>query len=213
MEWNNLSIPKLQRLHRCIILWHCVLFDISNILECYLSGTGWTEISSHKHAESIIWLDDKQAEYTKVAFAGDIAKQSCYKKPWSKGQDRSGLWWCVFSVKIGHVRVTYTFFCVCLHDNELKNKANRRDLIAATGLIILLKFDSNRRFFQPVWPWNLMVDPPKNNRALFLCNFKLFASFCIHWWIQTGVTVWKRLIWVKIDDFFSPATLQFDGWP
>ena len=39
------------------------------------------------------------------------------------------------------------------------------------------------------------------------------AAFCSHWWIQTGVTVWKRLIWVKIDDFFSRVTLKFDGWP
>ena len=55
--------------------------------------------------------------------------------------------------------------------------------------------------FQPVWPWNLM-DDPKNNRAPLLCYFKLCASFRSHWWIQTGVTVRKRLIWVKIDDFF-----------
>ena len=53
----------------------------------------------------------------------------------------------------------------------------------------------------------------KNNRAPLLCYFKLFASFRSHWWIQTGVTVWKRLIWVKIDTFFSRVTLKFDGWP
>ena len=29
------------------------------------------------------------------------------------------------------------------------NKANLRDLIAATGLVILLKLDLNRRFFSP----------------------------------------------------------------
>ena len=29
------------------------------------------------------------------------------------------------------------------------NKANLRDLIAATGLVILLKFDPNHRFFSP----------------------------------------------------------------
>ena len=52
------------------------------------------------------------------------------------------------------------------------NKANLRDLIAATGLVILLKLDSNRRF-----------------------------------------SVGKRLIWVKIDEFFSRVTLKFDGWP
>ena len=53
----------------------------------------------------------------------------------------------------------------------------------------------------------------KNNRVPLLCYFKLCASFCSHWWIQTGVTVWKRLIWVKIDIFFSRVILQFDRWP
>ena len=53
----------------------------------------------------------------------------------------------------------------------------------------------------------------KNNRAPLLCYFKLCASFRSHWWIQTGVTVRKRLIWVKIDEFFSRVTLKFDGWP
>ena len=53
----------------------------------------------------------------------------------------------------------------------------------------------------------------KNNRAPLLCYFKLCASFRSHWWIQTGVTVRKRPIWVKIDDFLSRVTLKFDGWP
>ena len=92
------------------------------------------------------------------------------------------------------------------------NKVNLRDLIAATGLVILLKLDLNRRFFSPcdldIW-WMTQ----KNNRAPLLCYFKLFASFRSHWWIQTGVTVRKRLIWVKIDAFFSRVTLKFDGWP
>ena len=43
--------------------------------------------------------------------------------------------------------------------------------------------------------------------------FKLFSSFLSHWWIQIGVTVQKRLIYVKIDAFFSRVTLKFDGWP
>ena len=92
------------------------------------------------------------------------------------------------------------------------NKANLRDLIAATGLVILLKLDFNRWFFSPcdleIW-WMT----PKNNRAPLLCYFKLFASFCSHWWIQTGVTVRKRLIWVIIDAFLSRVTLKFEGWP
>ena len=53
----------------------------------------------------------------------------------------------------------------------------------------------------------------KNNRASLLCYFKFCASFSSHWWIQTGVTVRKRPIWVKIDDFFSRVTLKFDRWP
>ena len=91
------------------------------------------------------------------------------------------------------------------------NKANLRDLIAATGLVILLKLDLHRRFFSlcdlEIW-WMT----PKNNRAPLLCYFKLFASFRSHWWIQTGVTVRKGLIWVVIDAFLSRVTLKFDGW-
>ena len=84
------------------------------------------------------------------------------------------------------------------------NKANLRDLIAATGLVNLLKLDQICRFFSPcdleIWWMN-----PKNNRAPLLCYFKLFASFRSHWWIQTGITVLKSLIWVKIYDFFEPC--------
>ena len=53
----------------------------------------------------------------------------------------------------------------------------------------------------------------KNNRAPLLCYFKLCASFCSHWWIQTGVTVRRLPIWVKINIFLSRVTLKFDGWP
>ena len=69
-----------------------------------------------------------------------------------------------------------------------------------------------RRFLEPcdleIWRMTL-----KNNRAPLLCYFKLYASFRSHRWIQAGVTVRKRPIWVKIDDFFSRVTLQFDVWP
>ena len=95
---------------------------------------------------------------------------------------------------------------------NIVNKANLRDLIAATGLVILLKLDSNRRFFSlcdlKIW-WITQ----KNNRTPLLCNFKLFAAFRSHWWIQTGARVRKCLIWVKIDDFLCRVTLKFDGWP
>ena len=68
------------------------------------------------------------------------------------------------------------------------NKANLRDLIAATSLVILLKLDSNHWFFQPIWPRNLM-DDWKNNRATHLGYINLCALFQSHHWIQTGVTI------------------------
>ena len=75
-----------------------------------------------------------------------------------------------------------------------------------------LKLDSNRQFFCPcdleIW-WMTL----QNNRAPLLCYFKLCAAFRTHWWIQTGVTVRKRPIWVKFDVFLSRVTLKFDGWP
>ena len=44
-------------------------------------------------------------------------------------------------------------------------------------------------FFRPVWPWNLTDDLEKTIEHLFLCCFKLCASFHSHHSIQTGVTV------------------------
>ena len=56
--------------------------------------------------------------------------------------------------------------------------------------------------------WNVMLCDLEiwcmtleNNRASLLCCFKLCASFHSHLWIQTGVTVRKRPIWVKFNDF------------
>ena len=88
-----------------------------------------------------------------------------------------------------------------------ENKANLRDLIAATGQVILLKLDLNHRFFSPcdleIW-WMTF----KNNRAPLLCYFKLCAAFRSHWWIQTGVRVRKRPIWIKFDAFLEPCDLE-----
>ena len=74
---------------------------------------------------------------------------------------------------------------------------------------IWVKIDN---FFEPcdlaIWRMTL-----KNNKAPLLCHFKLCASFCSHWWIETGVTVRKRPIWVKFDNYQSRVTLNFDGWP
>ena len=64
-----------------------------------------------------------------------------------------------------------------------------------------------RRFLEPcdleIWRMTL-----KNNRAPLPSNIKLYASFHHHMWIQTGVTVRKRLSWVV-----TSVTLTFDLWP
>ena len=93
-----------------------------------------------------------------------------------------------------------------------KNKANLRDLIAATGLVILLKFDSNKRFFSlcdlEIW-WMTS----KNYRAPLLHYIELCASSQTPRWIQTGVSVEKRSTRVKIGDFLSRVTLKLYVWP
>ena len=67
-----------------------------------------------------------------------------------------------------------------------------------------------QRFLEPcdleIW-WMTL----KNNRAPLLCYFKLCAAFRTYWWIQTGVTVRKRPIWVKFDDYYRPCDLEIRG--
>ena len=64
-----------------------------------------------------------------------------------------------------------------------------------------------RRFLEPcdLETWRMTL---KNNRAPLLSIIKLYASFHHHMWIQTGVTVRKRLSWV-----WTSVTLAFDLWP
>ena len=74
------------------------------------------------------------------------------------------------------------------------------------------QFGSKSAIFCPMWLWNLTNDL-KNNKAPLLCCFKFCASFHSHQWIQTGITVRKHPIWMKIGDFLSCVTLKFDRWP
>ena len=53
----------------------------------------------------------------------------------------------------------------------------------------------------------------ETDRAPLLYYIKFCASFQIHRWIETEVTVQKRSIWVKIGNFLSRVTLKFDGCP
>ena len=64
-----------------------------------------------------------------------------------------------------------------------------------------------RRFIEP-WDLEIWRMTFKNNRAPLLSIIKLYASFHHHMWIQTGVTVRKRLSWVV-----TSVTLSFDLWP
>ena len=62
------------------------------------------------------------------------------------------------------------------------------------------QFGSNWRFFVPcdLAVWRLTLE---NNRAPLLCYIKLCVSFHSYLWIQTGVTVRKRLL-----SFFTSVT-------
>ena len=98
------------------------------------------------------------------------------------------------------------------HKNEYakNNKANLRDLIAATGLVILLKLDSNCRF--PLWPWNLMDDLGK----LWGTSSTLHQVLCIisnpsvnsNWSYCPGM-----LNSGQNRQFFVTCDQTFDGWP
>ena len=110
---------------------------------------------------------------------------------------RNIIWLPAFKLELqsskAQFRSKWAIFVLC--DLEIwqmtMNKANLRDLIAATGLVILLKLDSKHRFFTPCH-LKIKCMTPKNYRAPLLYFIKLCASFQIHQWIQTGVTARKR---------------------
>ena len=129
------------------------------------------------------------------------------------------IWQCVLKRYIYIYIVSNSFMWRLwrIHTNAFQyntslNKANLGDLIAATGLLILVKLDSNRRFISP-YDLEIWWITSKNNRAPLLFYFKLCASFRTHWWIQSRVTVRKHPIWIKIRVFLSRVTLKFDGCP
>ena len=70
------------------------------------------------------------------------------------------------------------------------------------------QFESKSTIFLAVWPWNLTDDLEKQLGTSPLRNINLYASFHHHMWIQTGVTVQKRLSWVM-----TSVTLTFELWP
>ena len=93
-----------------------------------------------------------------------------------------------------------------------QNKANLRDLIAATGLVILLKFDPNHRFFSPcdleIWWMTLENDgAPLLYYINFMHHFKSFGELSLK--LQSGNAQFGS----KSAIFLSCVTLKFDGWP
>ena len=53
----------------------------------------------------------------------------------------------------------------------------------------------------------------KNNREYLLCHFKICVSFRSDLWFETGVTIRKLAICVKIVDSAACVTLIFERWP
>ena len=86
------------------------------------------------------------------------------------------------------------------------NKAYLSDLIAATGLVFLLKIVNYQLF--SLCDLEIWWITSKNNKTPFLYYFKFFVSFQSHRWILTGITAPKCSIWVNIGDFLSRLTLN-----
>ena len=106
------------------------------------------------------------------------------------------------------VKIGYFFSCVTLENNRapLLNYIQALCIISKPWVnsnwsysLETLNSGQNLQFFVPcdleIW-WMTL----KNNRAPLLSNIKLCASFHHHKWIQTGVTVRKRLRWVLTSD-------------
>ena len=99
--------------------------------------------------------------------------------------------------------------------SKINNKANLRDLIAATGLVILLKFDPNHRFFSPC-DLEIWCMTSKNNRAPLLYYIKLCVSFQIHRWSDYTETLnlgRNRRFFVPCDLEIWWMTLENDRAP
>ena len=70
------------------------------------------------------------------------------------------------------------------------------------------QYESKSTIFLAVCDLEIWRMTLKNDRAPLLSNIKLCASFHRHMWIQTGVTVRKR-----INGVMTSVTLTFDLWP
>ena len=120
-----------------------------------------------------------------------------------------GIWWMTLKI-IGYLFYTTSSFVhhfKAMGEFQLESQSGHA------------QFGSKSAIFLSRVTWNLTDDLDleiwqmtlQNYRAPLLCYTKLCTLFRSHWHIQTGVTVRKRPIWVKVDDFFSRMTLKFYG--
>ena len=92
------------------------------------------------------------------------------------------------------------------------NKANLRDLIAETGLVILLKLDSNRRFFARVtlkcdgWPRQII-------RHVFYTTSSLNLSIISDPSVNSNWSYSPETANLGQNRRFSRVTFEFDVWP
>ena len=112
------------------------------------------------------------------------------------------IWWMTFKNNRAHV-LCYFKLCASFHGHQ-----SIKTGVTVQKCPIQVKID----FFVPC-DLEILWMTLKNHREPLLCYFKLCASFDSHQWIQTGVTVQKRPIRVKTDNFLAHVTLKFDGCP
>ena len=102
--------------------------------------------------------------------------------------------------------------------NPSLNKTNLRDLIAATGPVILLKLDSNRRFFSPCaleiwWMTRKIIEHLFDTTLSFVHHFKSISEFKLE--LQSGNTQCgsKLTIFVPCDLEIWRMTLKINKAP
>ena len=110
-----------------------------------------------------------------------------------------------------YVSVLHNWWFRILLSRSNDNKADLRDLIAATGLVILLKFDPYYQFFShvtlkfDVWP-RKMIGHLFYTKPSFVYHFKSMGEFKLK--LQSGNAQFGS----KSPIFLSLVTLKFDGW-
>ena len=179
------------------------------LVQCQSALPFWdTTISKFDHEN--LW--SRSSAWSKIKVTFDL--QNSKVQVMVKVKPIGNIWGLEFNQYVClSFRGNWTTFCWDIGNPIFDlNKANLRDLIAATGLVILLKFDPNHRFFR-LCDLEISWMTLENNRAPLLYYIKLCASFQIHRWIETEITVQKHSIRVTIGDFLSCVTLKFDGWP